>query len=248
MLDTTCYWSGIDSNSQFQEFSQNAGIEFFDFATDQKKVSTRHSSAPPVEMELVGSSVAFWSFFPGSNTFDWLHGGCYLNVVCARGVTSVGVVVRSLGAKVPFILIPGLTVPTLEAKFDVKSTPHFYCPKHSQDYKPIYLVTDDGYRNSRLLHILCSSRWERRHLRFCRACLKFTVFPYRNTVAVFSNASGVDVRAPGFGLLSSMLYFRIAGKEVPIYRDFANNMTAAGWELDVTARVRPMTGVTILGR
>jgi hypothetical protein len=47
------------------------------------------------------------------------------------------------GAKVPFILIPGLTVPTLEAKFEVKSTPHFYCPKHSQEYKPIYLVTDD---------------------------------------------------------------------------------------------------------
>jgi hypothetical protein len=44
---------------------------------------------------------------------------------------------------VPFILIPGLTVPTLEAKFDVNSTPHFYCPKHSKDYEPVYLVTDD---------------------------------------------------------------------------------------------------------
>ena len=44
---------------------------------------------------------------------------------------------------VPFILIPGLTVPTLEAKFDVKSAPHFYCPKHSKDYEPVYLVTDD---------------------------------------------------------------------------------------------------------
>ena len=52
----------------------------------------------------------------------------------------------------------------------------------------------------------------------------------------FSNASGVDVRAAGFGQLSSMLYFKIAGKEIPISRDFANNMTAAGWELDVTAR------------
>lgn len=52
----------------------------------------------------------------------------------------------------------------------------------------------------------------------------------------FSNASGVDVRAAGFGQLSSMLYFKIAGKEIPVYRDFANNMTAAGWELDVTAR------------
>ena len=44
---------------------------------------------------------------------------------------------------VPFILIPGLTVPTLEAKFDIKSAPHCYCPKHSKDYKPVYLVTDD---------------------------------------------------------------------------------------------------------
>jgi hypothetical protein len=55
----------------------------------------------------------------------------------------------------------------------------------------------------------------------------------------FTNASGVEVRVPGFGLLSSMLYFKVAGKEIPIYRDFANNMTAAGWVLDVTARGAP---------
>ena len=46
-------------------------------------------------------------------------------------------------SRVPFILIPGLTVPTLEAKFDIKTAPHFYCPKHSKDYEPVYLVTDD---------------------------------------------------------------------------------------------------------
>jgi hypothetical protein len=55
----------------------------------------------------------------------------------------------------------------------------------------------------------------------------------------FSNASGVDIRVPGFGLLSSMLSFKLAGKEFPIYLDFANNMTAAGWVLDVTARGAP---------
>ncbi len=55
----------------------------------------------------------------------------------------------------------------------------------------------------------------------------------------FSNASGVDIRVPGFGLLSSMLYFKILGKDIPIYLDFANNMTAAGWVLDVTARAAP---------
>ena len=49
----------------------------------------------------------------------------------------------AFASNTPFILIPGLTVPTLEAKFDIKSTPHFYCSKHSKDYEPIYLVTDD---------------------------------------------------------------------------------------------------------
>jgi hypothetical protein len=44
------------------------------------------------------------------------------------------------------------------------------------------------------------------------------------------------VRAAAFGLLSSMLYFKVAGEHIPVYRDFANNMTAAGWVLDETAR------------
>jgi hypothetical protein len=51
--------------------------------------------------------------------------------------------VAGASGNVPFILIPGLTVPTLEAKFDIKSAPHFYCPKHSKDYEPVYLVTDE---------------------------------------------------------------------------------------------------------
>ena len=59
-------------------------------------------------------------------------GALLLLLACAAGASHV-----------PFILIPGLTVPTLEAKFDVKSAPHFYCPKHSKDYEPVYLVTDD---------------------------------------------------------------------------------------------------------
>jgi hypothetical protein len=146
----------------------------------------------------------------------------------------------ALGAKVPFILIPGLTVPTLEAKFDVKSTPHFYCPKHSQDYKPIYLVTDDllpGIRDCYISLMLLEVRTP--PPAFLQSLSEVHSVSLQEHSGRFSNASGVDVRAPGFGLLSSMLYFRIAGKEVPIYRDFANNMTAAGWELDVTARGAP---------
>ena len=146
----------------------------------------------------------------------------------------------AFGAKVPFMLIPGLTVPTLEAKFDVKSTPHFYCPKHSQDYKPIYLVTDDllpGIRDCYISLMLLEVRTL--PPAFLQSLSQVDRVSLQEHNGRFSNASGVDVRAPGFGLLSSMLYFRVAGKEVPIYRDFANNMTAAGWEIDVTARGAP---------
>jgi lecithin-cholesterol acyltransferase len=147
---------------------------------------------------------------------------------------------------VPFILIPGLTVPTLEAKFDIKSTPHVYCPKHSKDYEPVYLVTDDllpGIRDCYISLMLMEVRARCNHFMlsiFFRHSLVIVVIPFiQEHNGHFSNASGVDIRVPGFGLLSSILYFKVLGKKIPVYLDFANNMTAAGWVLDVTARAAP---------
>jgi hypothetical protein len=85
---------------------------------------------------------------------------------------------------IPFILIPGLTVPTLEAKFDIKSAPHFYCPKHSKDYEPVYLVTDDllpGIRDCYTALMLMEVR------SFSRACAAKTVtssHAHRSTMVI----------------------------------------------------------------
>ncbi|KAI6652775.1 Group XV phospholipase A2-like [Oopsacas minuta] len=106
-------------------------------------------------------------------------------------LTPVGV-----GRLSPIVVMPGLAGSQLEAKLTKNSSPHYFCYKHL-DWFTIWLNVEE------FLPYIVDCFAENMMLRFDR-----------NT-GIFSNASHIEIRAPGFGNTSTIEYIdtdRVIGK------------------------------------
>ena len=137
----------------------------------------------------------------------------FLSVVCSLSNATSGVLS-------PIVLIPGLAGSQLEAKLSKETSPHYFCNKHV-DWFTIWINVEEFWP----------------YVVDCFA--ENMMLKYDATNGVFSNASHVEIRVPGFGNTSTIEYLDpdlIIGK---YFRDLLTPLTKVGYVRGVNIHGAP---------
>ena len=137
----------------------------------------------------------------------------FLSLVCSLSYASSGVLS-------PIVLLPGLAGSQLEAKLSKESSPHYFCYKHL-NWFTIWINVEEFWP----------------YIVDCFA--ENMMLRYDATSGQFSNASHIEIRAPGFGNTSTIEYLdtdEIIGK---YFWDLLETLTKIGYVRGVSIRGAP---------
>jgi lysophospholipase-3 len=135
-------------------------------------------------------------------------------------IACVLVEVAGTGVRYPVILIPGDGASQVEVKLDKPSSRHFYCAKHTNGYRPIWLS---------IFYLLPFQ---------INCFVEDMRLWYNSTTHTTHNTPGVDTRVPGFGDTSSVEYLDARGS-VHYFHAIVQDLVSIGYSKGVSVRGAP---------